>query len=85
MARLVERAIRDSIAPGKRLRTFPRKAPFIVKAVDERGVLLLLGQGEFRVRLSWDCLEGIPSFLRGREWVRIGGGLLSPRHARYPR
>lgn len=73
MAGPVERAICGSIAPGKTLRTLPKRAQFVVQAIDERGIVLLLGQKRFRTPLSWDCLEGIPPFLRGRGWVRIGG------------
>ena len=73
MAGLVGRAIRDNIVPGMTIHTSVRRASFVVDTVDERGVVLLLGRGRFRTPLSWDCLEGIPSFLRGRGWVRIGG------------
>ena len=41
-------------------------------AIDDSGVVLLLGVGQARTRLSWSCLEGIPDFLRGRGWVPVG-------------
>ena len=69
----VQRAIRTTIAPGATLHTPARRAPFVVDAVDGRGVVLLLGEGEWQTLIPWECLEGIAGLLRDREWVRIGG------------
>jgi hypothetical protein len=70
----VEEAIRQSISPGQELRTPKGKKPFWVGEVDGEGLVLLLGQGRWRTRLSWVCLEGVVPFshARGGE-VRIGG------------
>jgi len=69
----VEGAIRDRIGQGRELRTPARKAPFVVDRIDQRGVVLLLGKGAWHTRLSWECLEGIVTFLSGRGWIIIGG------------
>ncbi len=46
----------------------------MVSAIDRHGVVLLLGQLQTPTRLSWDCLEGVISFVaqHGGE-VPIGG------------
>jgi hypothetical protein len=71
MAGPVERAVRASIEPGKTLYTVPKRAPFVIQVIDERGVVLLLGRKRAWTRLSWDCLESIPPFLRERGCVRV--------------
>ena len=68
----VEHAIRTRIGPSQELRTPGRAARFTVGDIDERGVVLLLGNGEWPTRLSWECLEGIPRYLSGGSWVPIG-------------
>ena len=70
----VEAAVRKSIDPGMELVTPSRKKPFAVERFDADGVVLLLGQGAWPTRLTWDCLEGTVPFLRqqGGE-VPIGG------------
>lgn len=68
----VESAIRRAIPTGSTLRTPSRSKPFIVDTIDGDGVLLLLGKGQTRARLSWECLEGIPRFLKGRGWTEVG-------------
>ena len=73
----VERAIRETfqgpLAPPVTLRTYGQHKPFRLREIDARGIVMLLGDGETYVRLSWKCLEGIPDFLLGRGWVRVGG------------
>src|SRR6266511_6354921 len=69
----VERAIKDRIGEGRELHTPARKARFVVGRIDERGIVLLLGKGGWRTRLSWECLEGIVPFLSERGWIVIGG------------
>jgi hypothetical protein len=70
----VEAAIRRSIYPGQELLTPARKKPFWVGEVDGAGLVLLMGQGHWRVRLSWACLEGVVPFVRERGGtIPIGG------------
>jgi len=38
--------------------------PFTVDRLDSLGVALLLGQGQWRTRLTWECLEGIVPYMR---------------------
>jgi len=68
----VERAIRAKIASGTTLTTFAQSKQFIVDAIDREGIVLLLGAGRWRIRLTWSCLEGVPAFL-GEGWVSLGG------------
>ncbi len=68
----VQKAIRRSTFAGQRLHTPGKQAPFSVRAVDERGVTLLFGSKETPTLVEWQCLEGIPGFLAGKGWVRVG-------------
>ena len=52
--------------------TVPGRAPFEVDKFSEAGVQLLFGKRKTRTHLRWDCLEGIPDFLRNKNWVEIG-------------
>jgi hypothetical protein len=72
MAGPVEQAVRATVAPGERLRTPSQGAPFTVRSVDRRGVVLLLGKQETATPISWPILEGVTEFLIGRGWVPIG-------------
>lgn len=72
MAGPVESAIRGRIASGVTLATPMQDAPFVVERIDADGMVLLLGEKRAWTRLSWECLEGIVPFLRGRGWVKIG-------------
>jgi len=58
---------------GQVLETHARQADFEIGDIDIDGLVLLLGKGRHRTRLSWRCLEGIPELLAGREWVKVGG------------
>lgn len=58
--------------PGQRLATPVEAAPFEVEAVDDKGVVFLIGQNKTATRLTWKCLEGIMPFLATRGRVRIG-------------
>jgi hypothetical protein len=68
----IERAIRSTIQPPLALETPARSAPFIVDRLTERGIVLLLGEKRAYTPITWECLEGIAAFLRGRGWVKIG-------------
>ena len=68
----VQRAIRAAVPSGARLSTPARGAPFVVARVDDRGIVLLLGEQQAWTPLTWDCLEGIVPFLAGKGWVEIG-------------
>lgn len=68
----VESAVRRSIPAGTNLKTPAREAPFTVDKLDRDGVVLLLGAGQWATRLSWECLEGIPAYVRSRGSVAIG-------------
>jgi hypothetical protein len=68
----VQQAVRAHCSAGSELRT-PTGAPFVLERVDGRGVVLLLGKGEWATRLPWQALEEIPEFLRGRGWMRTTG------------
>lgn len=72
MPKGVEAAIRRHVAPGERLLTPMKGAPFVVKSIGSDGVVLLLGAGEAATKLSWDCLEGVVPFLEGKGLVEIG-------------
>jgi hypothetical protein len=68
----VESAIRACLVPGQQLHT-PTGAPFVLDQIDGRGIVLLLGAGQWATRLPWQALEEIPDLIRGRGWVRTTG------------
>lgn len=71
----VERAIRASVADGQRLRTAAQgAAPFTVERLTSDALVLLFGKGGHRTPIPWQCPEGVPAFLRGKDWVPIGAG-----------
>lgn len=69
----VQTAIRKGLSTGQILRTHGRGAAFEIGGVDGDGLSLLLGKGRHPTKLSWRCLEGIPGFLAGGEWMKAGG------------
>jgi hypothetical protein len=73
----VETAIRSRIRPGAVLHTPAKGSPFVVERIDNQGIVLLLGAKRAWTRLSWECLEGAPDFLRGQGWVPVGGSRLT--------
>jgi len=68
----VQTAIRSQLRSGTELAT-PTGAPFVVDRIDERGIVLLLGKGQWPTRLPWRALEEVPELFRGRGWVRTTG------------
>jgi hypothetical protein len=43
-----------------------------VDRLDSRGVTLLFGPKRTSTFFSWDCLEGVVDYLKGRQWVPVG-------------
>lgn len=69
----VERAIRTACHPGQVLQTPTGRGQFSIARFDDRGMVLLLGSKEAPTPLSWECLEGVTSFLSPDRWTPIGG------------
>ena len=69
----VEQAIGRHLDDGDTLHTAARCSPFQVCRIDDEGLVLLLGSGRHRVRLSWDCLEGVVPWLAVRGTIPVGG------------
>jgi hypothetical protein len=70
----VEAAIRARVRSGMTLNTPARAKPFEVERIDDRGVVLLLGAKKTATPISWECWEGIPSYLRSKGGeIDIGG------------
>lgn len=69
----VETAIRAAVAAGDQLHTPVRADRFEVAALDDQGLVLLLGGGRHRTLIPWVCLEGVPAFLGNRLGTRVGG------------
>lgn len=59
----VERAIRQSTHPGMQLATPGQAKPFEVADVDRDGIVLLLGDGQWRTSVPWHTLEGLADLL----------------------
>jgi len=70
----VERAVRAKFNAPVTLRTFGQAKPFVLSRIDSDGIVLLLGDGAWQTRLTWECLESVVPFLRGHaSWVPAGG------------
>jgi hypothetical protein len=70
--RSVEEAIRQAVSAGDRLPTVTGRGTFVVHDLRPDGVVLLFGEKEAWTPLSWQALEGVADFLRGRGWTKIG-------------
>lgn len=70
----VERAIRSTFSTPATSHTLGQRRPFVLSVIDSEGVVLLLGKTRARTRLTWDCLESVPAFLRGQAGSVPAGG-----------
>lgn len=68
----VESAVRGSVSPGELLATPTARGGFKIARYTAEGLVLLLGTKEAWTPLPWRAMEGVPDFLRGRDWVAIG-------------
>jgi hypothetical protein len=68
----VEAAVRARSAPEAELPTPTERATSEIGAMTSDALILLFGPKKTRTAISWACLEGIPDYLRGRQWVRVG-------------
>ena len=68
----VESSVRAAITPGDVLATPSGRGQFTIARYTTDSLVLLLGEKE-AWPLPWRSLEEIPDFLRGRNWVLIGG------------
>jgi len=67
-----ERITRE-IRSGMVLHTPVRRARFKVDSVDAKnGIVVFFVGAETRIKIPRVCWDGIPDFLRGRGWVKIG-------------
>ena len=64
--------IRRSIQPGEIFCTPSEEVPFSVETIDADNVTFRVGEGKWKIKVPTECWEGIPDYLRGRGWVRIG-------------
>ena len=55
----VESAIRAATKPGTTLTTFGQSKPFVVEEFTPDAMVILLGSGQHRTRISWAALEGV--------------------------
>lgn len=59
------------LMPGEQLRTPVMGSKFLVRNVSPTGVTLILGGG-WKTPIPAECWNGIPTFLKGRDWIEIG-------------
>jgi hypothetical protein len=64
--------LKNEIKPGATMHTPSGRAEFEIESVDDSGVTFLVGLGRWKTKIPAKCWEGIPAYLRGRGWVRIG-------------
>ena len=67
----VMRILLGKLKDGDTLGTPVRGKEFIVKHISEAEVLLVIGKNR-RTAIPAECLNGIPNFLKGKDWVEIG-------------
>lgn len=67
---VIERIV-NAINPGASFITPSGRSKFVVERVDYDGIKLRVGQG-WHISIKAERLRGIPSFLKGKGWVRIG-------------
>ena len=56
---------------GDQLATPIRGKKFKIESISPTGATLILGK-KWKTPIPAECWNGIPSFLRGRDWVEIG-------------
>jgi len=63
--------VRRTVVEGQTLCTAAQGSEFTVARLLPDHLVLLLGRTEAWTPLGWKCLEGVPDFLHGRDWVTI--------------
>lgn len=56
------------------LQSWLRGKPFVLERIDNKGIVLLLGEQRNYTPMEWDCLEGIVPFLRRLPGLVPAGG-----------
>lgn len=69
---LIIEKLKTKIVPGTIMRTPSGRAGFEIERVNDDGVTFRVGVGKWKTKVPAKCWEGIPAYLRGRGWVRIG-------------
>ena len=70
----VEQAFRARLRAPSTLRTIGRGAPFVLREMGHKGIVIELGAKRTPTLVTWPCLESIPPFLRASPgWVKSGG------------
>ena len=73
--------ITREICPGMVMYTPVRRAQFTVDSIDlENGMVVFSVGAKTRIKIPRACWDGIPNFLRGKNWIKIGS-----RHDTAPR
>ena len=73
----VEKAVREKGLAT--LKTIAREVSFKLAEFSTEGLVLEVGQGGWRIPISWPCLEEVPQFLgESKSGVRINGDLSCP-------
>jgi hypothetical protein len=63
--------VTKEIRAGMALRTPVSNAPFTIDSIDAKHVVFFVG-AKTRIKIPRACWDGIPNFLRGKGWVKIG-------------
>jgi len=63
--------VTKEIRVGMTLLTPVRNAPFTIDSIDAEHVVFFVG-AKTRIKIPRACWDGIPNFLRGKGWVKIG-------------
>ncbi|MFP3985194.1 MAG: hypothetical protein ACLFU9_04420 [Candidatus Bathyarchaeia archaeon] len=63
--------ITREIRAGETLRTPVRNAPFTIDSINTKHVVFFVG-AKTKIKIPRACWDGIPNFLKGKDWVKIG-------------
>jgi len=66
----VMRILMGKLKDGDILATPVQSKRFIVEHISEAEVIILIGEG-WKTTIPAKCLNGIPNFLKGKDWVEI--------------
>jgi hypothetical protein len=70
----VEIAIRMTLSPGQQLLTYAGRVPFLVGAINDTTLVLLVGKQQSRTVVRWEQLTAALDDLPRYQWIEVGSG-----------
>lgn len=57
---------------GQKIETPTRRSTFTIDKVNRECIKIKVGIGGWPITIPDSCFEGVPNFLRGKGWIKIG-------------